>query len=312
MYRNLIIDTNEFYKRAFEVTCRLNPTLTSNIIINKTIYLTTQMILNCKKKFLQENGLVWVLADNPTSKLTIRKALDENYKNNRLRESDGYYRGIDYLLILLQNYSTQFNTIRIQKLEADDLVPEILSMCLENSLLCSADMDWARCMSPSVDWYNHDVVYTQETFKKKYKFFPNERTVTLYKSLLGDKVDNIPSITGINEQTTLNIIDNFQDVYELLASIKKNTEKAFTLSNYTKQVLLKNESRLITNHNLVYFCQVSSTEINQALIKGSFNQKALAILYKSLDFPSNFDSRIEDSKVSFGDIFSNFDEVGRK
>jgi len=312
MYNNLIIDTNEFYKRAFDVICKKNQDKPADVLISMTIHLTLQMILKCKREHLLDNGLIWILSDNPTSKITIRKNIDQSYKNNRTRESDGYYRGIDYLLILAQNYSEQFNTIRIKRLEADDLVPEVLKLCSGRTLLCTADMDWARCMSENVDWFNHDRVYTQESFKNKYHFTPNENSVTLYKVLLGDTIDMIPSIKGINEQTTLNIIESFDDIFEVLSCIKKNTEKAYLLSDYTKQTILKNEQRLITNHNLVYFCEVTSTEINQSLLKGKFNKQALSILYKALNFPTNFDSRIEDQQTSFGDIFSKFDDIKRK
>lgn len=312
MYNNLIIDTNEFYKRAFSIASKKNNDQPADVVINLTIHLTFCMILKCKREYLADDGKVWILSDNPTSKIQVRKTIDQDYKNNRIRESDGYYRGIDYLLLLAGNYSEQFNTIRIKRLEADDLVPEVLKLCQGKSLLCSADLDWTRCMTENVDWFNHDKVYTQELFKHRFKFTPNEDTVTLYKVLLGDMVDNIPSINGINEQTALNIVKNFDDIFEVIACIKKNTEKSYLLSDYTKQTLLKNEQRLIKNHNLVYFCEVSSIEVSQALLTGKFNSRALSILYKALNFPDNFDTRIEDPKTSFGDIFSHFDEVKRK
>ena len=311
-YHNIIIDVNEFYKSAFAVICKNNKDDSQESIINKTIHLTFLMILKCKNQYLDTEGLVYVLADNPTSKISTRKKLDSDYKSNRIKESDGYYRGIDFLLLICQYYSEEFLTCRVKRLEADDLVPEILKSCSGQSLLCSSDLDWARCMNWNVDWYNHKDVYTQESFKAKFKYTPNEKSVTLMKVLMGDISDNIPSISGMNTQTALNIVLNFDDIYEVLSCIKRNTEKAFLLSDYTRKLVMKNEERLLKNHNLVYFCEVSEEEVGQALIKGNFNSNALSILYKSLNFPPNFDSRIEDKKVSFGDIFSNFDEVNRR
>lgn len=310
-YSNLIIDTNQCFKAAFSIIAKQNLEA-QDIIVNKTIHLSFLMILKLKSKYLNDNGKIYLLADNPSYTANVRKKLDPDYKFNRLKESDGYYRGIDYLLLLAQYYSDTFLTIRVKRLEADDLVPKVLDMCNGNSLLCSTDLDWARSMDLNVDWYSNDQVYDQESFKKKWKFFPNERSITLYKVFMGDESDSIPSISGINEQTTLNIINNFDTVYDLLSCIKKNTEKAYLLSDYTKKTILKNEDRVIKNYNLVYFCEVSNEEVSKALMQGSFNEKALSILYKSLNFPSNFDSRIEDRKISFGDIFSKFDEVNRR
>jgi 5'-3' exonuclease len=309
MYNNIIIDANEFYKRAFAISCKTN--VQQEICINNTIQLTFSMILKVKNNYLSENGNIYVLADNPTSKKIIRKKLDPDYKVNRLRESDGYYRGIDFLLLICNYYSEQFHTCRVQKLEADDLVPLIIERVKGNTLLCSSDLDWARCISDTVDWYNHVDIITKESFLKKYKFIPNEKTVTLMKSLTGDKSDNIPEIKGISEQIALNIVHNFDDVYELISCIKRNVEKSYLLSDYTKKIILKNEERLIKNHNLVYFCFVSQEEIQQALIDGSFNNKALSILYKSLNFPQSFDKRITNNNVEFLDIFS-FEKIERK
>lgn len=311
-YNNLIIDVNEFYKSAFSVICKNNANEAQDFIINKTIQLCFQMILKVKSNYLIDDGFVYVLADNPTSKLSIRKKLDEDYKSTRIKESDGYYRGIDFELLICQYYSEQFNTCRVKRLEADDLVPEILKLCNGDTLLCSSDLDWARCMSDKVHWYNHKEIFTQQSFKSRFKYTPDERSITLMKVLMGDLSDNIPPIKGMNEQTALNIVLNFDDTYEVLSCLKKNTEKSYLVSDYVRKLLLANEDRLLKNHNLVYFCEVSKEEVSQALIKGSFNSNALSILYKSLNFPTNFDSRIEDKKISFGDIFSSFDEVQRR
>jgi len=311
-YNNLVIDTNQYYKAAFSIIVKQNPTDAQDMIINKTIHLTLLMILKVKNSYLSDDGKIYVLADNPTSKNNMRKLISNGeYKCFRQKESDGYYRGIDYLLLICNYYSDQFFTARVKRLEADDLVPEILKSCFGKTLLCSSDLDWARCMSSNVDWYNHTALYTQESFKKKFKYIPNEKTVTLMKVLMGDNSDNIPSVKEITEQIALNLIYNFDDIFEILDCIKKNTEKAKLMSEYTKKVLLKNEKRLLTNQNLVYFCEVSNTEIEQAVMKGNFDSKNLSILYKALNFPENFDSRIEDIKISFGDIFK-FDEVQRK
>ena len=312
-YDNLIVDVNNLFARAFAVA-KKDEGQSSQEILHRSVLISTKIVFSLMSRYCQNNSTVYLLADNPTSKASMRKKISGGeYKSNRPeKESDGYYRSIDFLLLIFSYYSEQFSILRIKRLEADDLVPEILKSCLGQSLLCSSDLDWARCMNWNVDWYNHKDVYTQESFKAKFKYTPNEKSVTLMKVLMGDISDNIPSISGMNTQTALNIVLNFDDIYEVLSCIKRNTEKAFLLSDYTRKLVMKNEERLLKNHNLVYFCEVSEEEVSQALIKGNFNSNALSILYKSLNFPPNFDSRIEDKKVSFGDIFSNFDEVNRK
>ena len=310
-YNNLIIDCNNLYARAFYV-CK-QKTQKMPDVINQTIQLSLKMILNLQHKFLEGDGSIYVLADNPTSKITMRKELSGGeYKADRMKETDGYYRGIDYLLVILNNYSSTFKTVRIKHLEADDLVPSILENCIGNSLLISTDMDWARSISISVDWYNIKEIYDVEKFTKHFKFYPTVNSITLYKSLLGDVSDNIQGIKNLTNQVALNIIKYYTDVFDLINSVKKNDEKSYSLSEHTKKLILSNERKLVINHNIIYFCEVDKTEIKTSIIKGAFNPKALSILYKSMDFPNNFDSRIEEKKQSFGDIFSNFSQIDRK
>jgi 5'-3' exonuclease len=137
---------------------------------------------------------------------------------------------------------------------------------------------------------------------------PNEHTVTLYKSLLGDDSDNIPAIKGINEQTALNIVHSFYDVFDLIQACRLNTS---LLSDFVKQTILENKNRLILNHQLIYFNEISQEEIKNSIIKGAYDPKALTILYKTLGFDRGFDSRIKYEETNFNSVFS-FDKVKRK
>lgn len=310
MYKNLIIDVNNLWARAFHI-CK-KETQRFPDLINKTIHFSMKMIFTLQKKYCDE-GIVWFLADNPTSKLTMRKELsDGKYKSNRLKETDGYYRGIDYLIIVLNNYSEKFKSVRLKHLEADDLVPTILESTIGNSLLVSTDMDWARSIDRNTDWFNTKQIFNLENFESHWKFKPTVDSITLWKSLIGDTADNIDGIKGITETIALNIINNFSNVYDLLDCVKKKTEKSKLLSEFTKTTILKNERLLLVNHNCIYFCDVDKKEIESCIMHGSFNEKALSILYKSLDFPKGFDVRIQDEQISFGDIFSSFAQTDRK
>ena len=310
MYKNLIIDVNNLWARAFYV-CK-KETQRMPDLINKTIQHSMKMIFSLQSKYC-DDGIVWLLADNPTSKLIMRKELsDGKYKANRLKETDGYYRGIDYLIIILNNYSDKFKSVRLKHLEADDLVPTILESTIGNSLLVSTDMDWARSIDKNVDWFNTKQIFSIDNFEQHWKFKPTVDSITLWKSLVGDVSDNIDGVKGITETVALNIVNNFSSVYDLLDSVKKKLEKSNLLSEFTKTVILKNERHLLMNHNCIYFCEVDKREVESCIMNGCFNEKALSILYKTLDFPKGFDVRIHDEQISFGDIFSNFAQTDRR
>ena len=311
IYDNVIVDVSDLYHRSFSIKKK---ELEGRNLLNETIILTVKQILNLRAKYLAENGIVWCAFDNPTSKIVNRRLLDpELYKATRLKESDPFYRGLDYTFVLLSKYDKGINCIRIKSMEADDLVKPLIETFPENqkNLLASADMDWARCMSENTHWLSRNGIHTQETFKETYKFTPNENTVTLYKSIQGDNSDNIPAIKGINEQTTLNIIENYFNVYDIFESIKRKDKKSELLSDYTKKHLIENKDRLILNHQLIYFNYVSKQEISSAIIKGQFNETALKIFYEQINFPPSFDKRIKIKKPTIEDVFS-FDDIKRK
>jgi 5'-3' exonuclease len=310
-YNNILIDLCDYYHRSFAI--KQKEISDGRTLLNETVILTIKQVLNLKKNYLEDNGTLWILQDNPVSKKINRKILDPDYKANRIKESDPFYRGLDYTFIILSKYDSNINCVRIKALEADDLVKPIIDEFIPNqkNLLASADMDWARCMSENTHWLSRNGIHTQETFKETYKFTPNENTVTLYKSIQGDNSDNIPAIKGINEQTTLNIIENYFNVYDIFESIKRKDKKSELLSDYTKKHLVENKDRLILNHQLIYFNYVSKQEISSAIIKGQFNETALKIFYEQINFPASFDKRIKIKKPTIDDVFS-FDDIKRK
>ncbi len=74
MYKNLIIDINNLWARAFYV-CK-KETQRMPDLINKTIQHSMKMIFSLQSKYC-DDGIVWLLADNPTSKLIMRKELSD-------------------------------------------------------------------------------------------------------------------------------------------------------------------------------------------------------------------------------------------
>lgn len=311
-YDTLIIDTNNLYARAYGVVNKKKIFVTSKIC--ETIQLAFKMILNLKKNYLNDSGTIYLLADNPTSKTSVRKKIYSDYKGLRLKESDGYYRGIDYLLLVAQNYADYFSTIRIKRLEADDIVPEIIEINQnKNILLCSSDLDWARSMSENCDWYNFVDLLNQEDFLKKFGYKPTANSVTLMKVLMGDISDSIPPVLEKCESiAALHIVLNFEDIFDVFSSIKNKDSRSYLMSPYIQKFLVKHKEQLIINHNLVYFCELNREEVEQSLIKGTFNETSLSILYNALEFPSSFDKRVKYNKKSILDIFSSFEEVKRK
>ena len=123
-----------------------------------------------------------------------RKKILPDYKINRkysglyletieLYRKYYFYRGDKIKLV----YSDEF--------EADDYLQPILNKIQDDSKIAivSTDHDWSWAISDKIclinkDWENP---FTKKEFKQIYQFDPTYTSIILYKSLFGDKSDNI-------------------------------------------------------------------------------------------------------------------------
>lgn len=173
-----------------------------------------QTIRNLVDQYLEENGNIYLLFDNPTSRLDLqksfyyasRKHIYPKYKEQRAKEAKEFYNTLDLIRYYFLTNLPKYVCIQVQNLEADDLVKPVLSTyCTKetHALLVTNDYDWTRYLSSNVDWLPH-ITGEPETiskFAETMGFMPTENSVIIYKSLFGDPADNIPHILTKNNTT---------------------------------------------------------------------------------------------------------------
>jgi len=286
-YQNLIIDTNNLFWRNVAISIKEKVISEKDEMYSSSI----QMTINRINKFIAEYGNyancnVYLLFDNPLSKINTRKELDPMYKHARSLRSvpPAFHKTLDIFFELAEVYSDNFKLIKISNLEADDLVQPLLNYLNNDScLLISADMDWARSVGKSVHWYNYHTLYDMDSFKTKYGFFPNNNSITLYKSLRGDNSDSIPiGCPLLREEIVLDICNRFNNVDELFKNLFD--------TDYPKQWKLKikeNEMRIRMNYALVDFIAVEGN-IDEHIVHGKESIKALKSWYTILDLPLEY------------------------
>jgi 5'-3' exonuclease len=254
------------------------------------VFVSIKMLQKLVNIYLAENGILYFLFDNASSGEVWRKNLDPDYKINRRRQDPGFYRGLDFLQILLIHYENDWRIIQCPAYEADDLAAPVLAGIPEGDKvgIVSNDLDWARGISEDVVWiragrredeYVYDEI-NREIFKDLYGFLPSLKNVCLYKSLRGDRIDNIiAGVKCISKKTVLSILSQVKTVDDLFDNLDD-----LYLSKQVKNLIAANKERILLNYTLVDYRPISVQACKDVTVISRFNPHVLKMLYSTLKF----------------------------
>lgn len=308
-YDYLLIDIYNIYFRASWVEEDRHVVYNKEKIETGGIYGSIKIIERLIGLYLKPEGHVYFLFDNAKSKSLRRKALCSDYKEDRQIYSPSFYKGIDYLEIILKNYRDNCTIVRIPSFEADDHVKPILEGLPEDSskLLVSNDMDWARSINTVTHWLKkedkQDRILTPTDFYAEYKFEPSTNNICFYKTFYGDKTDNI---TGLLKQLSfdrfIKIITDCRDIYDFVE--KTSLRQLDYLDDGWRTRIFKDKDKIFMNWTLVSFADLSNYDIKENSVMCKFNIANLKLYYFALGLPTEVDSRLQVSeKNDLNDIF---------
>ena len=230
MYSKILIDTSNFYMRAYSVCSGMtNKMDDGSTLITGGIYNFIRMVRSVENRFLSPEGTVYFLFDNSHSGIDRRKKIDPEYKSNRTKKDEGFYRSMDILQALMLNYKDNWYCVKKAGYEADDLVyPLMKEFSNEKILLVSNDLDWFRGISENVHVAKYEkaegmqkadyVIYDSNLFIKRLGFKPSVSSMILYKAFRGDGSDNIPpGVPGIRSDSLNKIIcARFEELFTII------------------------------------------------------------------------------------------------
>lgn len=295
-YQKIFIDISNFYHRGFYTGQSMTATLEDGMeIVTGGIYNSLRMIQRIERDFLQPEGEVYFLFDNCHSGMNKRKEIDPDYKANREKKDEAFYRSLDYLHLILLNYKNNYKTVKVEGSEADDLVDTLVKMNPDDSiLLVSNDLDWFRAIRDNVHIAKYEKgnyhIYDKAVFIEKYGFEPTVNKMCMYKSFKGDSGDNIPiGVEGIRTTVLVRLVSEFDSIQD----IYRHVDDLDYVSPTFKERIKENTPRLLMNYKLVDYLDISPEEIEENTYICSFNPSTLNSLYKTLDFEiSKIDPRV--------------------
>jgi 5'-3' exonuclease len=281
------------------------------------VFASIKMIQRIENNYLSENGRVYFLFDNSSSGELRRKDIDPDYKINRKKQDQQFYRGLDYLQLVLRNYKNGYRIIQRPESEADDLIFPVLKSFEghgHNVLLVSCDMDWARAIGERVYWMVHldgkDIIYDKDLFYNKFGFYPGYDEICLYKSIRGDESDNIiPGVRGMPESVILTIIHQAGSVRNMFLRLNE-----IEIEAGWKQEIRKNRGRVQINLSLVECQPLTESDTREYTVITEFNRKMLLMYYRILGFDfCQVDPRLskDNTPLKDEDFFNSFDSYPR-
>jgi 5'-3' exonuclease len=250
-FNYVLIDGSNLYHRSYSL---FKPN--GKNIINHLL----ETVDKIQNDFSNNESILYFIFDNSQSQINLRKNIDPLYKSNREKGNNKeIYKYHNIFIELLKVRNQNYKILMAGSLEADDLVKPLINYIdnLEKNyykiLLISNDMDWSRNINDKVYWYNWNTILNKEEFYSKYKFFPSEEGIKIYKSIKGDSSDNIsPGIYNFPMNDLINICDkayNFNSYKDFLNYIE-------TLNENLKQTIKSNLRNIKRNYSLVDFINI--------------------------------------------------------
>lgn len=293
-YKHIIIDTPNLYHRAYYVAKKGGLDHTQEISPS-SVHLALKMIQRIERLFLDYTGSMYFLFDNSKSRENRRKNIDPEYKSNRTKQDDIFYRSLDYFHLILLSYKDNFYMVKREEFEADDLVfPLIKHLDDAPTLLVSNDFDWFRSINDRVHVAKYEGadyrIYTPKEFEKKFEFAPSHQSLCLYKAFQGDVSDNIPiPIPHIPKLLVLGIVEKGWTLNELY----RNLTTADFISTAWKEKIRANFPRLKLNYMLVECQALQPSSIEENIYRSQFSGPLLYRYYKNLGIKiDEFDPRV--------------------
>jgi len=322
-YNHLLVDISNIYYRAYFSSKPAFIKSKNGAMPTNGVFVSIKMVQKLASDFLAEKGIIYFLFDNAYSGEMRRKSLDPDYKMNRRRQDPGFYRGLDFLQILLIHYSDNWRVIQCPEYEADDLVAPVLAEIPEGEKvgIVSNDLDWARAVSENVVWikagrkegeYVYDEI-DQKAFGELYGFSPSLKNICIYKSLRGDRIDNINAgVERIAKKTVLSILSQVDTVDDLF-----DTLEDLDIPERLKRQIAANKERILLNYALVDYRPITAQACKDVTVVSRFNPKVLKMLYSTLKFSvEKIDMRLakyykHQKEDPSGDFKFEFSEYGR-
>ena len=196
-------------------------------------------LINLQKLLIKFQPHDYIVVFDSITSSAERKLKNPNYKSNRPKS-----KGKKALFRQIRDVQTCLIAIGAKvampvDVEADDLLFHLANeIRIDNeiqgnqiqAIIVSADHDLFQSIGSSVRVYDdqRNKMWSDLEVKERYGILPNQ--ITLYKSLVGDKSDNIKGVIGIGPKAALTLIKRYKTYAKARNNLTKKQRKMFDLA----------------------------------------------------------------------------------
>ena len=268
-----LIDGSGFIFRAFYAI----PLLTNSqgIPIN-AVYGYCNMILNIYEKFKPEQMIVVF----DTKKKTFRSDIYKEYKSNRTDPPEELIP--QFSIIRDATDALQIPRLEMDGYEADDIIATYTKQAEEKGVsvtIISSDKDLMQLVNKNTKMYDSmkDKFIGVKEVKEKFGVEPSK--IIDVQALAGDRIDNIPGVSGIGVKIAAELINNFNSLENVLAKVNEIKQPK------RRQILIDEKDKALISKKLVTLkCNVDIKKKYDSNLFQGINQKTALKFFEKHGF----------------------------
>ncbi|MBC8236008.1 DNA polymerase I [bacterium] len=219
-----LVDGTVYAFRAFHAVEQLT---TSEGMPTGAIFVFTKMLM----KLMEDENPEYMVIVFDAGGETERDRLYEEYKANRPEVSENLVQQFPYMRQIIEALGIPI--VERKGFEADDIIATLTKQAEAEGFevrIFTNDKDMLQLLSPTVKVYRSDrqkvTIYDEKSFRKRYQIEP--RQMPDYLGLMGDKIDNIPGVSGIGEKSIPILLERFgtiENIFEHIDEVEKKWQK---------------------------------------------------------------------------------------
>ncbi|WP_421204564.1 DNA polymerase I [Aeromonas enteropelogenes] len=216
---------------------------------------------------------------------TFRDDIYPEYKANRASMPDDLRSQVAPIHQMIKAMGFPF--LMVEGVEADDVIGTLARQATEKQLpvlISTGDKDMAQLVSDHVTLIDtmKDVKTDREGVIEKFGVPPE--LIIDYLALMGDKVDNIPGMTGVGEKTALALLQGIGSIDDIAANLDKVAALGFRGSKTFADKFREQEEQVRLSYTLATIKTdvVLEQELEQ-LTLGPVDKESLLAVYREYE-----------------------------
>ncbi|MGY3871544.1 DNA polymerase I [Aeromonas crassostreae] len=276
----ILVDGSSYLYRAFFASQQAD-LRTSTGLPSGAVRVMANMMRSLRKQYPDSHVAVVFDAKGKT----FRDDIYPEYKATRASMPDDLRSQVAPIHQMIKAMGFPF--LMVEGVEADDVIGTLARQATEKKLpvlISTGDKDMAQLVSDHVTLIDtmKDVKTDRDGVIEKFGVPPE--LIIDYLALMGDKVDNIPGMTGVGEKTALALLQGIGSIDEIAANLDKVAALGFRGSKAFADKFREQEEQV----RLSYVLATIKTDVEleqslEQLVLGPIDKESLLAVYREYE-----------------------------